>query len=187
MTNVSIQDETTISSRRVHEGRVINVRVDTIRLPNGKEALRDVVEHRGAVAIVPMLDAGTVVMVRQFRTAAGKVLLEIPAGTREPGEELELCARRELAEETNFQAQHMVKMFQSYVAPGYSSELIHVYLAYGLAPVDGHTDDDEFVEVERVPLSAVADMIARGEIEDGKTIGGLLAAMDMLPKLELSE
>jgi ADP-ribose pyrophosphatase len=179
-----IEPDQLMGSKRIYEGRIINMRVDTIRLPDGRTASREVIEHRGAVAIVPLIDRQTVVMVKQYRSAAGKVLLEIPAGTREAGENLETCARRELAEETNFQATHLIKLFQSYVAPGYSSELIHVYLAHGLSHAAGKLDEDEFVEVERVRLANVPDMIARGEIEDGKSIGGLYAALQVLPTLQ---
>jgi ADP-ribose pyrophosphatase len=179
-----LEPDDVIESKPVYEGRILKMRVDTIRLPDGKTGTREIVEHRGAVAIVPLIDPQTVIMVRQYRSAARQVLLEIPAGTREVDEDEDTCARRELAEETNYQATHLIKLFQSYVAPGYSSELIHVYLAYGISYADGTPDDDEFVEVEKVPLADVPDMIARGDIQDGKSIGGLLATIQMLPKLQ---
>lgn len=174
-------------TQRIYEGKVVNLRVDTIRLPNGKLARREIVEHHGAVAIVPLLDAETVVMVRQYRHPAEGILLEIPAGGLEENEDLEECARRELSEEVNLQAVHMVKLFQSYVAPGYSTELIHTFLAYRLSRLDGTPDEDEFIDIAHVKLADVPDMIARGEIQDGKSIGGLLAAMRLLPTLKLDE
>lgn len=179
--------EQVTETQRIYEGRVVNLRVDTIRLPNGKLAKREIVEHHGAVAIVPLLDSETVVMVRQYRHPAEGILLEIPAGGLEENEDLEECARRELSEEVNLQAVHMVKLFQSYVAPGYSTELIHTFLAYRLSRLDGTPDEDEFIDIAHIKLADVPDMIARGEIQDGKSIGGLLAAMRLLPTLKLDE
>jgi ADP-ribose pyrophosphatase len=184
--STEIKEQVT-ETQRIYEGKVVNLRVDTIRLPNGKLAKREIVEHHGAVAIVPLLDAETVVMVRQYRHPAEGMLLEIPAGGLEENEDLEECARRELSEEVNLQAVHMVKLFQSYVAPGYSTELIHTFLAYRLSRLDGTPDEDEFIDIAHVKLADVPDMIARGEIQDGKSIGGLLAAMRLLPTLKLDK
>ena len=133
--------------------------------------------------MVPMLDKETVVLVRQYRRAAAGVMLEIPAGTRDPNEDIELCARRELAEEINYAAGRMVKLFHSYVAPGYSTEVIHTFLALDLTPTEGHTDEDEFLEVVPLPLRAAIEKIGSGEIIDSKTISGLLFAERLIPKL----
>ena len=177
-------EETVTSSKRLFDGRIINLRVDTVMLPNGKMSQREIVEHRGAVAMVPLLDRDTVILVRQFRRAAMSSLLEIPAGTRDPEEDIELCARRELAEEINYQAGRMVKLFHSYQAPGYSTEVIHTFLALDLTPAEGHTDEDEFLEVVTLPLSEAIGKIRTGEIIDAKTISGLLFVERLLPTLE---
>lgn len=171
----SQQTETILSSERLYEGKVINLRRDTVQLPNGKTGKREVVEHQGAVAIVPLLENGDVVLVRQWRTAAGKALLEIPAGTRDKdGETLEACARRELVEEVHFAAGTMRALFAVFVAPGYSTEVIHVFLAEGLTPQDGKTDEDEFLDIVTLPLSEAIAKIETGEIADAKSVSGLL-------------
>ena len=177
-------EETITSSKRIFDGRIINLRVDTVLLPNGKLSQREIVEHRGAVAMVPLIDRDTVILVRQFRRAAMSSLLEIPAGTRDPDEDIELCARRELAEEINYQAGRMVKLFHSYQAPGYSTEVIHTFLALDLTPAEGHTDEDEFLEVVTLPFAEAIGKIASGEIIDAKTINGLLFVERLLPTLE---
>ena len=159
--------------RRIYEGRTINLRVETVVLPDDNSASREIVEHRGAVAIVPMLPDNRVVMVRQYRRAADTVLLEIPAGTRDPNEEIESCARRELIEEIQYSAGHMEKMFEAYMAPGYSTEKIHFYLATQLVPTHGVGDDDEFIEIELLPLETVLGLIDAGEIQDAKTISAI--------------
>ena len=180
-----VTEETVTSSKRLFDGRILNLRVDTIVLPNGKMSQREIVEHRGAVAMVPLLDRETVILVRQYRRAAAGILLEIPAGTRDPGEDWELCARRELAEEINYAPGRMVKLYHSYQAPGYSTEVIHTYLALDLTPTEGHTDEDEFVEVVTLPLTEALGKIRTGEIMDAKTISGLLYVERLLPELDL--
>lgn len=170
--------EVTLHSRRVFEGKVVSLRVDTVRIANGREATREVVEHPGAVAMVPFLPDGRVILVRQFRQATGRVLLEIPAGTLHPGEEPEECARRELREEIGYEPGRLERMFSSYLAPGYSSEMLHVFLAGELKPAEGSTDEDETVEAEVLPLQKAVDMIRTGEIKDAKTICGLLLGRD---------
>ena len=176
-------EETVTSSKRLYDGKIINLRLDTVRMPDGNMSQREIVEHRGAVAMVPMLDKSTVILVRQYRRAAAGTLLEIPAGTRDHDEDVEQCARRELAEETKFAAGRMIKMFQSYVAPGYSTELIHTYLALDLTATEGQTDEDEFLELVTLPLSEAIAKISAGEIIDSKTISGLLFAERLLPTL----
>src|SRR5262249_53704279 len=143
--------ETVIGSQSIYEGRIVHLRVDTVRLPNGKESKREIVAHRGAVCIVPVRDDGKILLVQQFRLAAGKTLLEIPAGTLEEGEGPALCAERELEEETGYRAAKLVPLFQAYLAPGYSTELIYAFLATGLTPTQAHTDADENLEL--TPLS----------------------------------
>lgn len=166
--------EKTIESKRIYEGRVVNLRVDTVELPNGRVSTREIVEHRGAVAIVPMLDHETVVLVRQYRQPAGGLLLEIPAGTLEKGEDPFDCARRELAEEIGYHPKKLTKMFHSYLAPGYSTEMLHTFLAEDLERAGANRDADEFIEIVTVSLSDAVEMIRTGEIIDAKTVCGLL-------------
>lgn len=166
--------ERVIYSERVFEGRVVNLRVDTVRLPNGRTLQREVVEHRGAVAIVPLLDDETVLMIRQFRLAVNEELLEVPAGTLEPDEPPEACAARELEEETGYRASTLRKLFSQYLAPGYSQEILHVFLAQGLEKTVQRMEEDENLEVVPVPLRRAVDMVLSGEIRDAKTIAALL-------------
>jgi len=163
-----------IHSERIFQGRVVNLRVDTIRLPNGKLSQREIVEHRGAVAIVPLLDDETTLMIKQFRLAVNEVLLEVPAGTLEPGEPPEECAHRELEEETGYRAGTLQRLFSQYLAPGYSQEILHVFLARDLQPTAQRTEEDENVEVVPMPIHRAVEMVLAGEIKDAKTIAALL-------------
>ncbi len=172
--------EELIESQVLYRGRVVTLRIDTVRLPNGRIARREIVEHHGAVAIVPLLDSETVLLIRQYRQAVGEVLLEIPAGTLEPGESPEACAQRELEEETGYRAGQMRKLFSQYLAPGYSQEVLHVYLAESLQPTRQQLDEDELTELVPTPLHQIADMILEGTIKDSKTIAGLLMTLRLL-------
>lgn len=167
--------EKTLESRLLHEGRHFSFLRDEVELPNGRRTHREIVRHPGAVAVVPLLPDGRVVLVRQYRYAAGKELLELPAGTLEPGEPPLDCARRELAEETGYEAGVMAPLLSCYMAPGYSSEVIHFYEARGLREVWGEQEPDEDISVERLDLEAVREMIERNIIEDAKTIVGISA------------
>jgi ADP-ribose pyrophosphatase len=167
--------EDVIDSKQIYRGRVINVRVDTVRMANGRTASRDVVEHAGAVAIVPVTDEGHIVFVRQFRLPAAKNLLEIPAGSLDPGEVPDEAAQRELREETGQRAATLRRLTGFYTAPGYSSEYIHVYVAEGLSEDRLEADEDEDLAVELRTLPEALELIDSGAIEDAKTIVGLLA------------
>jgi len=168
--------ETLVSSAGAFEGRIIQVRVDTVLMPSGRRTTREVVVHPGAVAIVPLHANGDVSLIRQWRQPAGKVLLEIPAGTLEAGEEPVECARRELMEEIGSRPGHLRHLFSSYLAPGYSSERLHTFLATDLEPARAEADLDEAIESVRVPLAEAAAQVLAGEIEDAKTACGLLLA-----------
>ena len=168
--------EESVSSECAFTGRLINVRVDTVRLPSGRTTTREVVEHRGAVAIVPMLDHRQVALVKQYRRPADKVLLEIPAGTLDADESPEACAQRELTEETGYRAGRMLPLYRTYLAPGYSTEMLHCFLALDLTPATGRPDLDEQIEVQVIGLEEAEAMAVRGEIEDAKTLCGLLMA-----------
>lgn len=176
--------EETIESKEVFSGRLVKLRVDIVRLPNGKEATREIVVHRGAIAAVPLIDGEKIVMVRQFRQAAGETLLEIPAGTLDSGEDPVDCARRELGEEIGYHPNKLTLMFKSYLAPGYSSEMLHTFLAQDLVKTQAHTDADEFLEVVEVPMSDAIDLIRSGDIKDAKTICGILMAQRILADLK---
>ncbi|HOS95148.1 MAG TPA: NUDIX hydrolase [Armatimonadota bacterium] len=170
--------EVTLSSETIFSGRVVSLRVDTVRLPGGRTSTREVVAHPGAVAIVPLTDDGQIVLIRQYRQAAGQVLLEIPAGTLDKGEAPEACARRELAEETGLLAGRLVRLIGSYLAPGYSSELLHVFLGVDLGPADGPDvmDADENIETLTVPVAEAVEWVLDGRVCDAKTICGILLA-----------
>lgn len=173
-------NEQVTDSQRIYEGRIVNLRVDSVLLPNGKTSKREIVEHGEAVAIVPMLDAETVILVRQFRLPAGKVLLEIPAGGMNAGEDAATSARRELSEEIGKAPGRLIPLYSCYVAPGYATEKIHGFLALDLTDAPGEKDADEFLELVPMRMDDALDAIATGGIEDGKTIAGLTLAARFL-------
>lgn len=177
MREVDLGVETTVASQRVYEGRLINLRVDTVRLENGRLTTREIVEHPGAVAVVALDEDDSVVLVRQFRKAAEGELLEIPAGTLEDNEEPSACARRELEEETGYRARHLEQIGGIYTSPGFCTEFIHFYLATGLQKGRSTPEDDEAIEIIKVPFSDIPALISRGEICDGKSIAGLLSVL----------
>lgn len=164
--------EETVDSRIIYEGRIIRVKEDTVRLHNGNLAKRELVEHPGGVGIVAYTPEGTIIFVRQFRKPYEEEVLEIPAGKLEPGEDHCLCGKRELEEETGFQAQQFMYLGGFYPSPGYCGEVIHLYYADGLTPGKTHPDPDEFVDVLEFSPEQVEHMIQIGEIKDMKTIVG---------------
>lgn len=164
------------SSERVFVGRAFALRVDQISI-DGKPPLPwEVLEHPGGVAVVPLDDDGSVLMVRQYRHAVGTDLLELPAGTLKKGEDPALTADRELQEEVGMTAASIELIGEFFLAPGYSSELMRVYLATGLSPAALPQDEDEVIEVERVPFAEAVRMAIEGKIRDAKSISGLLLA-----------
>ena len=167
-------------SKRIYEGKVVNLRVDNVLLDGKQNVTREVVEHRGATVIVPILDRDQVVLVRQYRYPIGTELLEIPAGTLNDGESPEDCARRELEEETGYSSEDVVKMFECYVAPGYSTEKLHFYLARKLTKTRQNPDEDERLSVEMVSLSNVMEKIRSGEICDAKSICAIFRTSDFI-------
>lgn len=166
--------ELTLSSKEVYRGRVVSLRLDQVRLPDGREATREVVEHHGAVAIVPIDDDGQVLLVRQFRTPVGKALLEIPAGSLDEGEDPHAAAQRELQEETGYSADVLEPLVSFYSAPGYCTEMIYLYQAKGLRPNAATADDDENIVVERMSLLQALELVRIGDISDAKSIIGLM-------------
>ncbi|KPJ62917.1 MAG: hypothetical protein AMS15_02290 [Planctomycetes bacterium DG_23] len=160
----------------VYKGKLLNLKAVEVILPSGRKATREVVEHPGAVAIVPLTSPDRVVLVRQFRYGPNRTLLEIPAGTLEPGEDPLSCARRELAEETGFGPGKLQKVGEFYTSPGILNEIIHLFVATELksicAPKNG--DEDEKIEIVELNLDEALNMIKSGRIVDAKTIIGLL-------------
>jgi ADP-ribose diphosphatase len=166
--------EKTLTSKLLHKGRHFNFKTDEIQLPSGKTTTRDIVDHPGAVAIVPILDDGRILLVKQYRYTTGKELLEIPAGTLEKGEAPDTCARRELKEETGYTAGSMKKILAMYMAPGYSNEVIHLYFATALKAGESHAEEDEDISLEAYSADELLDGIEKNTIEDAKTIAGVL-------------
>jgi ADP-ribose pyrophosphatase len=169
-----------IGSTPIYHGRVFDVRQDQVRLPNGRVAHLDIVVHPGAVVLVPVDASGNLWLVRQYRHAAGKTLLELPAGTTEPDEDIESCARRELREEIGMAAGNIQKIGEFHIAPGYSTEYLYIYLASDLQPAPLPGDDDEFIQVERLPVDQVFALAEQGAIPDAKTLAALLLAKPYL-------
>jgi ADP-ribose pyrophosphatase len=167
--------EELLSSRRVYDGRVVSLRVDEVCLPSGRVTEREIVEHRGAVGVVAIDDDGEVLLVRQFRSALGAPLLEIPAGTLGEGEEPLTCALRELEEETGYSAGQIEELYAFYSSPGFSNERIWLFLATDLSPGPQRPETDEIIEVVKLPLSRALEMVAEGGVCDGKSILGLIA------------
>ena len=172
--------EKQISEKTVYKGRIVNVRNDVAELQNGKHVPREVVEHPGGVAVVAVDDNGHVLMVRQYRYPMGEELLEIPAGKLEYCEDPADCAVRELSEETGCTAGKLVFLGPIYPSPGFSKEILYIYLATGLVCGAAHPDEDEFLSVETVSMEMLVEKIMAGEIKDGKTIIGIMKAQKYL-------
>ena len=169
-----MKDYRTLSSRYVYNGHNIRLRIDEVVLPSGKESVREVVEHNGAVAIVAIDIEKNILLVRQFRHAAGKELFEIPAGGIDPGETPEETARREMQEETGYAPGKLKRLGGFYSAPGYASEYLHLFLATGLMPARLIAEDTEEIKLVKMPLNDIVELIRNGEIQDAKSIAGLL-------------
>lgn len=166
-------EEKTVESRRMYEGRLVNLRQDRVMLSSGRETTREVVEHANSVAIVAVEQQGRVILVRQFRRPVGEVLLEIPAGVVEAGEAPLTSAHRELQEETGYVAGKMERIGGFYSSPGYSTEFLHLFLATELREGEPRPDGDEIIEVVSVPLERIPGLILSGELCDAKSIAGL--------------
>jgi ADP-ribose pyrophosphatase len=166
--------ETILDTEHIYEGRVVKLDVHRVRLPDGQIAKREVIRHQGAVALIALDDQQNVLLVRQFRVGAQQTMLEIPAGLLEPGEVPESCAVRELQEETGYRPEQLEDLGGFYPTPGYTTEYIHLYLATQLHEDRLAADDDEFIELVRLPLPEALAQIERGAIVDSKSIIGLL-------------
>lgn len=168
--------EESVSSQEIYRGKIVHLFKDIVRLPNGKHAIREVIRHPGAVAVVPMTEDGNVILVRQYRYPFAETMLEIPAGKLDAGEDIEVCARRELSEETGMEAAELVSLGVFYPSVAVMDEKIHLFLARGLTQSAAHPDDDEFLHVEARPLAELVQDILRGSIPDGKTQAAVLKA-----------
>jgi ADP-ribose pyrophosphatase len=172
--------ERRISSRLVYDGRLLKVRSDTVRLPDGVSAEREYIVHPGAVAVLAVTDAGELVMERQYRYPLGRDMIEIPAGKIDPGEDPLSTARRELQEETGYTASEWTHVATINIAIAYSDEHIEIYLAKGLKQEKARLDDEEFLEVFTLPLATALDWVREGRITDAKTVSGLFWAEKVL-------
>jgi ADP-ribose pyrophosphatase len=159
--------------KNIYQGRIVNLNLETVRLPNGATVELEIIHHPGAAAIVAMKDEETVLLIRQYRHAAGGYILEIPAGTLRPGEDPVVCAARELEEEIGFRPSALEPLATFFTTPGFTDEVIHIYQATGLMPGKQNLDHDEVLEVVEVPLREAIGRIGDGSIRDGKTIVGL--------------
>ncbi|MBE0415748.1 MAG: NUDIX hydrolase [Dehalococcoidia bacterium] len=175
--NPDLMEERTLESERIYEGRILALRVDRVVLPGGRETRREVVEHVDCVAIVAIDLEDNVILVRQFRSPAERVLLEIPAGGIEPGEEPLESALRELEEETGYIAGKMERLGGFYSSPGYSTEFLHLFLATELRKGLGAPVEDEVIEVVPIPLRQIPGLILSGEVSDAKSIAGLFTVI----------
>jgi len=164
-----------VGKKTIWRGRAVDFRVDTVRLPNGKKATREYLDHPGAVGVLPFVDRDTVVMVRQYRHPVGEVTLEMPAGKLDKGESALSCVKRELREETGYTARKMRPLLRYWPTPAFANEILHLYVATGLKAGEMKTDDDEFLHCVTVPFKKAVRMALNGEIKDSKTIIGLLA------------
>jgi ADP-ribose pyrophosphatase len=178
--------EELLERQYLYHGRILNLRVDTVRVPNGGEAIREVVEHPGAVVIVAVDGEGRVLFVRQYRHAVGRDVLELPAGTLEKNEPPEVAAPRELKEETGYTAQRWDLLTRFFSSPGILTEEMHVYLARDLAEGTFEPMEDEDLHLERLSLQEALQQVRRGEIVDAKTIVGLLLAEGKLNTMAMT-
>lgn len=161
--------EKTLNEEYIYKGRIINLRKDTAELPDGSTAYREVIEHPGGVCVAPITEKGEIVLVRQFRYPYKKLMLEIPAGKKERGEEPLLCGIRELYEETGAKCENLEPLGIMYPTPGYTDETIYIYTAKNITVGQTHLDDDEFLQTVVIPFDEALKMVLSGEICDAKT------------------
>ena len=171
-----------LSSRKVHEGRIVKLSIDTVRFPDGSTGELEMIRHPGAAAVLPVVGSvkeadPEILLLRQYRYASGGYLYEVPAGLPDgPDEPWEVCAKRELEEETGHRSSSLTPLTRILTTPGFTDETIHLFVAEGLEPGVGKLDEDEFVEVLRIRFSQALEMIRKGEIIDCKSVATLLYA-----------
>lgn len=164
--------EKTIKSEEIFSGKIISLHLQDVELPNGKHSKREIIKHPGAVAVIAVTDENKVVMVEQYRKALERTIVEIPAGKLEKGEEPEICARRELEEETGYECRSLELLTSFYTSPGFADEIVHVYVAKGLTKKEDAAglDEDEFVNLEELTLEEALKYVTEQKIFDAKTI-----------------
>lgn len=160
--------------RQIYRGRVIDLNIEEVELPDGRDVTLEIIRHPGGACVLPLHDNGDVTLIRQFRHAAGGIIWEVPAGRINDGEDPETCARRELKEEAGLAAGKIFKIGEFYTTPAFCTELLHIYLASQLHPCDQELEDDEFLEVIRIPFQEALNKALQGEIKDGKTMVAIL-------------
>lgn len=175
-------EEKTMKSDKLYEGKLVNLRIDTVELPDKKYSKREIIEHPGAVAALPITEDGSVVLVKQYRKAVERTLLELPAGKIELNEEPGETAKRELKEETGFSANKMEYLLEFYSSAGFTNEKVYLFLATELTEGDADPDVGEYIETLKIPMDDLIKMIDRGEVTDSKTIIGALYAKRILDK-----
>lgn len=179
-------EEKQLSYEYIYEGRIIRLRRDNALLPNGVTATREVVEHNGGVCVAALTEENELLMVRQYRYPYSEVILEIPAGKRDSIDEDPLeCGKRELREETGATAQNFISLGELYPSPGYCGEIIWMYAATGLTFGNTDLDEDEFLNLEKIPLEKAVEMVLTGEIKDAKTQTAILKLKFLLDKGEI--
>jgi len=174
--------EKTLSSKLIYQGRAIRFRVDTVRMRDGRETTREIVEHSEVIVVVAIDEKDNLLLVKQYRSPISKELLEIPAGGIDNGEKSEEAVRREMQEETGFLPRKLVKLGGFYSAPGFCTEYLHVFLATDLVPGRLHAEDTDEIILERVPVKDIPGMLASGKFEDAKSIAGLYMYLEYKKK-----
>lgn len=179
---MAVFEEKTMKSDKLYEGKIVNLRIDTVELPDKKYSKREIVEHPGGVAVIPICEDNSLIIVKQYRKAVEKFLYEIPAGKCELNEEPRETAERELKEETGYTANKLTYLFEFYTSPGYCNEKIYLFLGEDLIEGEQEPDSGEFIELHKFKIEDLLKMIDRGEIMDGKTIIGIYLARDYFDK-----
>lgn len=169
-----IIEEKTVSSKEIFKGKIVTLKVDQVEMPGGKLATRELVKHPGGVGVVALTDENEVILVKQYRKPIEKAIFEIPAGKLDPGEEHRVCGIRELEEETGLKAGKFEYLGFIYPSPGFTDEVTHMYLATELYQGEMHPDPDEYLDIVRMPIEQVVEMILDNEISDAKTVAGIL-------------
>lgn len=174
--------EKTLSSKIIYTGKILKLRIDTVLNAAGHKATREIVEHSDCIAVIAVDARDNVLLVSQYRRAAQKDLLEIPAGGIDPGEDPATAVIREMQEETGFKPDKVERLGGYYLSPGFNSEFLHLFLATGLKPSPLSAEDTPGIELVPVPVSGIKDLIASGELEDAKSIAGLLMYLEYRKK-----
>jgi ADP-ribose pyrophosphatase len=175
-----LSKEKVLASKTIFEGRILKLRVDTVRTADGRQSTREIVEHDDCVGIIPIDAENNVLLVKQYRLAAGRELLETPAGGIDPGESPEAAVVREMREETGLRPRKVERLAGFYLSPGFSSEYMHLFLATDMEPAPLSSEDTAGIEVVKVPVARIPEIISSGKIEDAKSVAGLLMYLDRI-------